>query len=135
MSLAHLFPEPAKRIAFVQPQAAGANQCGMLVHAGSFKRQNAPSWAPERHQPVTEENMANEIASRQIAEHLCTLASLLEAEAIRVNTLGIFTRKNLAQEAGAVRALATRLWEADVEIDLRSAEKTGAALGGLALVG
>jgi hypothetical protein len=71
--------------------------------------------------------MSNEIASRQIAEHLCTLASLLEAEAIRVNTLGIFTRKNLTQEAQAVRALATRLWQADVDIDLRAGKSAEAA--------
>jgi hypothetical protein len=62
--------------------------------------------------------MSNQIDTRQIAEHLTTLASLLEAEAIRMNTLGIVTKKSLALEARAVRALATRLWDADMHIAL-----------------
>jgi hypothetical protein len=67
--------------------------------------------------------MSDRIESRQIAEHLSTLASLLEAEAIRINTLGIFARKDLAREAKAVRALATRLWDADMRIALDAADE------------
>ncbi|MBK4736562.1 hypothetical protein [Noviherbaspirillum pedocola] len=62
--------------------------------------------------------MSNQINTRQIAEHLTTLASLLEAEAIRMNTLGIVTKRSVALEARAVRALATRLWDADMHIAL-----------------
>lgn len=82
--------------------------------------------------------MSDQIASRQIAEHLSTLASLLEAEAIRINTLGITTKRSLALEARAVRALATRLWEADTRImlsDPAAAESAAVEMPGkLALV-
>lgn len=80
--------------------------------------------------------MPNEIDTRQIAEHLSTLASLLEAEAIRVHTLGIVTRKSLALEAQSVRALATRLWDADMRIALAAPDAAAPAEmpGKLALV-
>lgn len=57
--------------------------------------------------------MTDGIDSRRIAEHLCTLASLLEAEVIRANSLGITLGKDLASEAREVRSMANRLWEAD----------------------
>jgi len=57
--------------------------------------------------------MADKLSSRIIAEHLCTLASLLEAEAIRANALGVRLDKNLSREAREVRAMADKLWEAN----------------------
>ncbi|MDQ9170717.1 hypothetical protein Q8A64_09885 [Oxalobacteraceae bacterium R-40] len=56
--------------------------------------------------------------SRIIAEHLSTLASLLESEAIRVNALGLKGSKSIAREAMDVRRMANQLWEADIDIDL-----------------
>ncbi len=68
--------------------------------------------------------MAENIDTRCIAEHLSTLASLLEAESIRANTLGIRLEKDLAHEAREVRRVANRLWEANTSVvlsdDIRS---------------
>jgi hypothetical protein len=54
------------------------------------------------------------IDSQKIAEHLSTLASLIEADAIRANALGIPMRKNLAREAKEARELANRLWNTGI---------------------
>lgn len=75
--------------------------------------------------------MADTVNSRTIAEHLCTLASLLEAEAIRANTLGMRLDKDLLREAREVRAVADQLWESNTAItldpDRDCAGRTGAA--------
>ncbi len=57
--------------------------------------------------------MTQNIGTRYIAEHLSTLASLLEAESIRANTLGIRLDRDLAREAREVRRVADRLWDAN----------------------
>lgn len=57
--------------------------------------------------------MAEKIGTRYIAEHLSVLASLLEAEWIRANTLGIRLDRDLAREAREVRHIADRLWDAN----------------------
>lgn len=62
--------------------------------------------------------MSEFIHSRSIAEHLSTLASLLEAEAMKAGALGMQVEKNLRSEARRVRALAEQLWECDSLIDL-----------------
>ncbi|WP_334188235.1 hypothetical protein [Noviherbaspirillum sp.] len=62
--------------------------------------------------------MTENIDTRCIAEHLSTLASLLEAESIRANTLGIRLEKDLAREAREVRRVANRLWEANTCVAL-----------------
>jgi hypothetical protein len=62
--------------------------------------------------------MTSLLQSRTIAEHLSTLASLLEAEAIRANTLGIKTHKDIAYKAYQVRHLADQLWKAITEFDV-----------------
>lgn len=62
--------------------------------------------------------MSEFIHSRSIAEHLSTLASLLEAEAIKAGALGMQVEKNLRSEARGVRALAEQLWECDSLIGL-----------------
>ncbi|HEV2612281.1 MAG TPA: hypothetical protein VGU61_18610 [Noviherbaspirillum sp.] len=57
--------------------------------------------------------MAEKIGTRYLAEHLSTLASMLEAEWIRANTLGIRLDRDLAHEAREVRRVADRLWDAN----------------------
>jgi hypothetical protein len=54
--------------------------------------------------------------SRSIAAHLSTFASLLEAEAIRANTLGLKGVRDLTREAMEVRHMANQLWDADTAI-------------------
>lgn len=61
--------------------------------------------------------------SRSLAEHLNTFASLLEAEAIRANSLGLKGSKDLAREAMDVRRMANQLWEADTLIALQRPER------------
>ena len=62
--------------------------------------------------------MSEIIHSRSIAEHLSTLASLLEAEALKAGVLGMQVERNLRSEARRVRALAEQLWESDSVIDM-----------------
>ena len=62
--------------------------------------------------------MMNMIGSRRIAEHLCTFARLLEAEAMRASTLGIRLDRDLSGEARDVRHIADQLWDANVPIRL-----------------
>lgn len=54
--------------------------------------------------------------TRGIAEHLCMLASLLEAEAMRANTLGLKGNRDIARQAHEVRQMANQLWEANSPI-------------------
>ncbi|GIZ50504.1 hypothetical protein NCCP691_05180 [Noviherbaspirillum aridicola] len=60
--------------------------------------------------------MANTLSTRTIAEHLSTLARLLEAEAARADALGLQSVRDLAREAREVRALCDLLWEADSDL-------------------
>jgi hypothetical protein len=69
--------------------------------------------------------MSDLLRSRSVAEHLCTLASLLEAEAMKAGVLGMQVEKSLHAEARKVRTLAEQLWEIDCVIDVSAA--TGAA--------
>ncbi|SNT35361.1 hypothetical protein SAMN06265795_12812 [Noviherbaspirillum humi] len=66
--------------------------------------------------------MSNIIESRRIAEHLVTLAGLLDAEVIRANMLGLPLRRNLEREAREIRMLADKLWDAAVAIPLHADE-------------
>ena len=74
--------------------------------------------------------MSEIIRSRSIAEHLCTLASLLEAEAWKAGVLGVPLEKNLRSEARTVRAMAEQLWEVDSAIDVSAARDTAVARTG-----
>ena len=58
----------------------------------------------------------NSISSRNIAEQLCTLATLLEAEALRCKAYGAPNAREVSRQARSVRAMADRLWEADVAV-------------------
>lgn len=64
--------------------------------------------------------------SRSIAEHLSTLASLLEAEAMRSNTLGLKGSREIARRAHEVRQMADQLWDANATIVLEGAGKSAA---------
>lgn len=63
--------------------------------------------------------MAATLSTRIIAEHLSTLARILEAEAARAGALGLQPGRDLVREAREVRALCDMLWEADVDVLLR----------------
>ena len=69
--------------------------------------------------------MMSSISSRSISEHLCTLASLLEAEALRCKALGAPNAKELSRRARDVRSMAEQLWDADIALPLDG--KTGKA--------
>lgn len=58
----------------------------------------------------------NSISSRNIAEQLCTLATLLEAEALRCKAYGAPNARDVSRQARAVRAMADQLWEANVPV-------------------
>ncbi|MFL6715227.1 MAG: hypothetical protein ACJ8G3_02575 [Burkholderiaceae bacterium] len=58
----------------------------------------------------------NSISSRSIAEQLCTLATLLEAEALRCKAYGAPNARDVSRQAGAVRAMADQLWNANVAV-------------------
>ena len=60
----------------------------------------------------------NTINSRNISEHLCTLATLLEAEAMRGKAFGAPNAKDLSRQAIEVRSMADRLWDADIALPL-----------------
>lgn len=70
--------------------------------------------------------MSESLRTRSIAEHLCTLASLLEAEAIKAGVLGVHVEKSLHSEACKVRAMAEQLWQVDSVIEV-SASRDDAA--------
>lgn len=58
----------------------------------------------------------NSISSRNIAEQLCTLATLLEAEALRCKAYGAPNAKDVCRQARAVRTMADQLWAANVAV-------------------
>lgn len=58
----------------------------------------------------------NSISSRNIAEQLCTLATLLEAEALRCKAYGAPNARDVSRQAQAVRAMADQLWDANVAV-------------------
>ena len=62
--------------------------------------------------------MMNSISSRNISEHLCTLATLLEAEALRAKAFGATNAKELSRQAIEVRGMADHLWNADIALPL-----------------
>lgn len=59
------------------------------------------------------------ISSRNIAEHLSTLAMLLEAESLRCKAYGAPHARDISRQAQEVRAMADQLWNADVTVMLR----------------
>jgi len=62
--------------------------------------------------------MMNSLSSRNISEHLCTLATLLEAEAMRCKALGAPNAAELSRRANEVRSMAEQLWDADIAVPL-----------------
>jgi hypothetical protein len=62
--------------------------------------------------------MSTSLSTRHIAEHLCTLASLLEAEALRSKAFGAPHAKDICRQALEVRTMANQLWDADVMLPL-----------------
>jgi hypothetical protein len=62
--------------------------------------------------------MSNSVNTRHIAEHLCTLASLLEAEALRSKAFGAPHAKDISRHALEVRTMANQLWDADIMLPL-----------------
>jgi len=60
----------------------------------------------------------NSISSRTISEHLCTLATLLEAEALRAKAFGAANARELSRQAGEVRTMANQLWDANLAVPL-----------------
>ena len=62
--------------------------------------------------------MMNSMSSRSISEHLCTLATLLEAEALRCTALGAPNAKELSRRSVEVRSMAEQLWNADLMLPL-----------------
>jgi hypothetical protein len=73
----------------------------------------------------------NSISSRHIAEQLCTLATLLEAEALRCKAYGAPNATEVSRQARAVRAMADQLWDANVAVPVgRQPEQRGQARDG-----
>lgn len=62
--------------------------------------------------------MMSNISSRSVSEHLSTLATLLEAEALRCKALGAPNAKELSRRATEVRCMAEQLWDADIALPL-----------------
>lgn len=58
------------------------------------------------------------LSTRHIAEHLCTLATLLEAEALRAGAFDLEPAPRLQRKAREVRSLADQLWKADSVLDI-----------------
>lgn len=65
--------------------------------------------------------MSDGLNSRSVAEHLFTLAGLLEAEARRMAVLRLEPSHKLYAEAHSVKQMAEMLWAADIEIDTSNA--------------
>ena len=61
------------------------------------------------------------VKTRIIAEHLSTLAMLLEAEAMKAGALGMPSNVRLKRDAAAVRTLADQLWSTDAQWPLGTA--------------
>jgi hypothetical protein len=73
------------------------------------------------------------ISSRNIAEQLCTLATLLEAEALRCKAYGAPNATEVSRQARSVRAMADQLWDANVAVPVgRQPERRGQAKDGKA---
>ena len=73
----------------------------------------------------------NSISSRNIAEQLCTLATLLEAEALRCKAYGAPNASEVSRQARSVRAMADQLWDANVAVPVgRQPEQRGQAKDG-----
>jgi hypothetical protein len=78
-------------------------------------------------------NSAYSINSRNISEHLCTLAALLEAEALRAKAFGAANARELSRQAIEVRGMADQLWDADIALPLAvDACKTARPAGAVA---
>lgn len=60
------------------------------------------------------------VSTRTLAEHLSTLATVLESEALRAQALKLRPSQNLFAEASQLRILADRLWQKDAVIELPS---------------
>lgn len=73
------------------------------------------------------------LESRSIAEHLCMLAGLLDAELMRAGALGARPDRTLVRKAKEVRQMADRLWQADTVVtlppqkEIRAANEDGSA--------
>lgn len=67
--------------------------------------------------------MANTIGTRRIAEHLCVLANILDAEVMRAHALGMREGKELAYRASEVRNISNQLWDEDVDLILHTHDK------------
>ncbi|MBL4954233.1 hypothetical protein JK635_18885, partial [Neobacillus sp. YIM B02564] len=73
----------------------------------------------------------NSISSRNIAEQLCTLATLFEAEALRCKAYGAPNATEVSRQARAVRTMADQLWDANVAVPVgRQPEQRGQAKDG-----
>ena len=71
------------------------------------------------------------ISSRHIAEQLGTLATLLEAEALRCKAYGAPHATEVSRQARSVRAMADQLWDANVAVPVgRQPEQRGQAKDG-----
>ncbi|WP_334187449.1 hypothetical protein [Noviherbaspirillum sp.] len=68
------------------------------------------------------------ISTRTLSEHLCTLATVLEAEALRAQALKLRPGQNLSAEAAQLRILADRLWQKNAVIELPSLPAASSAL-------
>ena len=71
----------------------------------------------------------NSLNSRNISEHLCTLATLLEAEALRAKALGASNAKELSRQAIEVRCMADDLWDANIALPLAANARKPPGLG------
>lgn len=69
--------------------------------------------------------MSDTLSARTLAEHLSTLACLLEAEAARAHALGLQPGRDLVREAREVRALCDLLWEADIDFRVAGTANAG----------
>ncbi|MBV0881741.1 hypothetical protein KTQ42_20880 [Noviherbaspirillum sp. L7-7A] len=73
----------------------------------------------------------NSISSKLIAEQLCTLATLLEAEALRCKAYGAPNARDVSRQARVVRTMADQLWDANVAVPVgRQPEQRGQAKDG-----
>ncbi|HEV2610173.1 MAG TPA: hypothetical protein VGU61_07890 [Noviherbaspirillum sp.] len=62
----------------------------------------------------------NMVSTRTLSEHLCTLATVLESEALRAQALKLRPSQNLFAEASQLRILADQLWQKNSVIELPS---------------
>lgn len=64
------------------------------------------------------------ISTKSLAEHLTKLATMLSADAMRLNALGVESHRDLAKEAAALKLLAERLWLTASEVPLAEVQPT-----------